>query len=86
MFSANDNRLKSLPESFGKLANLRKLMLCNNRLTGFPPLLKKLKFLEELQLRGNMFAMADSAHLTLVLPKLRIFMAPESGDQSGCGE
>lgn len=45
-------------------------------------MLKELKYLEELQLRGNDFEMTDSAQLTLLLRKLRVFVPPASEGRS----
>lgn len=53
IFSASDNRLETIPESFVKCVTLKKLILINNRLQSLPKGIQYLPKLETIEARGN---------------------------------
>lgn len=63
-----DNRLRSLPESLGRLSGLRKLMLANNRLDRLPESLAACRELELIRLSRN--NLANFPDWIFTLPKL----------------
>lgn len=52
-FCAADNNLELIPEGLCRCADLKKLILCNNRLVTLPEAIHWLEHLQELDVRGN---------------------------------
>jgi len=63
-----DNKLSTLPESFGRLSRLQKCMLAGNQLSELPSSLSHCQALELIRLSANQFERFPDALLTL--PKL----------------
>ncbi len=53
IFSASDNKLETIPDTFLKCLNLKKLILINNRLRYLPKGIQYLPKLELIETRGN---------------------------------
>lgn len=53
VFSASDNKLESIPETFAKCLSLKKLILINNLLRALPKGIQYLPKLELIETRGN---------------------------------
>ncbi len=60
----SDNRLKSLPADFGKLAKLRVLSLSSNRFSGIPIQLAQCRALERVDMDDNQLSDSFKKHLT----------------------
>lgn len=53
IFSASDNKLETIPDSFTKCLTLKKLILINNRLRSLPKGIQYLPKIELIETRGN---------------------------------
>lgn len=53
LFSASDNLLETIPDSFLKCCTLKKLFLINNKLKSLPKGIQNLPKLESIETRGN---------------------------------
>lgn len=53
VFSASDNKLETIPDTFTKCLTLKKLILINNRLRALPKGIQYLPKLESIETRGN---------------------------------